>query len=306
MPASAAKRNVYLSNFASGLAQDRTQSLANFIAPVVAVGIASGQYKKYSSKNDFQVLDTSRAIGGPRKRVEFAATDPFFNCVPQGLETSIDDYERKLAGDTGVTQLQESKVRNLVNAAYTSHEKKVFDIVKAGKAATGGVGVWSNSGNDPVAEIDAQIESIAIETGMMPNKIVFGIGAWRVFRNHALVRARQPGADLIGLTTDQAVRMTLNPQMELRVGILSADSTKFGAAKNATNIVGGEVFIFYGSDTPDQMDASFAKTFATTASMIDGVREYREENSASDIYFVDWTEDIEVVSAECARRITLS
>lgn len=306
MPASAAKRNTYLSNYASGLAQDRSKSLANFIAPVVAVGIASGQFKKYSSKNDFQVLDTSRAIGGSRKRIEFAATDPFFNCVPQGLETSIDDYERKLAGDTGVVQLQESKVRNLVNACGTSHEKKVFDIVKAGKAATGGVGVWSNASNDPVAEIDAQIEAIAIETGMMPNRIVFGIGAWRVFRNHALVKARQPGADLIGLTTDQAVRMTLNPQMELRVGILSADSTKFGATKNATNIVGGEVFIFYGSDQPDQMDASFAKTFATTGSMIDGVREYREENSASDIYFVDWTEDIQVVAAECARRITLS
>jgi hypothetical protein len=306
MPASAAKRNVYLSNYASGLSQDRSKSLANFIAPVVSVGIASGQFKKYSSKNDFQILDTSRAIGGSRKRIEFAATDPFFNCVPQGLETTIDDYERRLAGDTGVTQLQESKIRNLVGAAATSHEKKVFDIVKAGKAATGSVGVWSNAANDPVAEIDAQIEAIATETGRMPNKIVFGLGAWRVFRNHALVKARQPGAELIGLTADQAVRMMLNPEMELRVGILSADSTKFGAGKNAVNIVGGEVFVFFGSDNPDQMDASFAKTFATNDSMIDGVREYREDNAASDVYYVDWTEDIQVVAAECARRITLS
>lgn len=306
MPASAAKRNVYLSNFASGLSQDRTKSLANFIAPIVSVGIASGQYKKYSSKNDFQVLDTSRAIGGSRKRIEFAASDPFFNCVPQGLETTIDDYERKLAGDGGVQGLQESKVRNLVNAAHTSHEKKVFDIVKGAKAATGGIGVWSNAANDPVAELDAQIEAIAIETGLMPNRVVFGIGAWRVFRNHALVKARQPGADLIGVTPEQAVRMTLNPGMELRVGILSADTTKFGAAKNAQNIVGGEVFLFYASDTPDQFDPSFAKTFATTGSMIDGVREYREEQASSDVYFVDWTEDIQVVATECGRRITLS
>lgn len=306
MPASAAKRNAYLSNYASGLAQDRSKSLANFIAPIVSVGIASGQFKKYSSKNDFQVLDTSRAVGGTRKRIEFAATDPFFNCVPQGLETSIDDYERKLAGESGVVALQESKIRNLVGAAGTSHEKKVFDIVKAAKAATGSVGVWSNASNDPVAEIDAQIEAIATETGLMPNRIIFGLGAWRVFRNHALVKARQPGADLIGLTTDQAVRMMLNPQMECRIGILSSDTTKFGANKNAVNIVGGEVFVFYASDTPDQFDASFAKTFATTDSMIDGVREYREEQASSDIYFVDWTEDIQVVAGECGRRITLS
>jgi hypothetical protein len=306
MPASAAARNVYLSNFASGLSQDRSSSLANFIAPVVATGIAHGQFKKYSEKNDFQVLDTSRAVGGTRKRIEFSATDPYFNCSPQGLETTIDDHERELAGETGIRAHEEAKIRNLVSACSTSHEKKIFDMVKAGKSATGSVGVWSNSANDPIAEIDAQIESIAIETGMMPNKIVFGIGAWRIFRNHALVKARQPGADLIGITGEQAVRMTLNPAMQLRVGVLSADSTKFGAAKSATNIVGAEVFIFYGSDAPDQYDASFAKTFSVSNSMIDSVRQYREERSASDIYYVDWSEDPQVVSAASARRITLS
>ena len=100
--------------------------------------------------------------------------------------------------------------------------------------------------------------------------------------------------------------MTLNPQMEMRIGILSADSTKFGATKNAVQIVGGEVFLFFSEDSPDQMDCSFAKTFTTSSAMIDGVREYREERAASDVYFVDWSEDIEVVSADSGRRITLS
>lgn len=306
MSASAAVRNTYLTNYASGLAQERKNSLANFIAPIVAVGAASGQYKKYSDKNDFQVLDTSRAIGGARKRIEFAATDPFFNCLPQGLETSIDDHERRLAGEDGQNSLQESRIKNLVGAAFRSHEKKVFEIVKDAKEATGGVGVWSNTANDPVAEIDAQILAIAAATGMVPNRIIFGIGAWHAFRNHPLVKSRQPGAEVVGVSGDQAMRMMLNPQMEFRMGILSADSSKFGAAKNATNIVGAEVFIFYGSNEPDQMDSSFAKTFATTDSMIDSVRQYRQENAASDVYYVDWTEDIQVVAAECARRITIS
>ena len=306
MSASSATISRYLSNFASGLAQDRATSLANFIAPVVATGLAHGQYKKYDSKNDFQILDTARAVGGTRKRIEFSAADPFFNCAPQGLETTIDDHERQLAGETGIGMLQEARVRNLVNAALLSHEKKVFDIVKAAKAATGSVGVWSSASNDPVAELDAQIEAIATATGRMPNRIVFGIGAWRVFRNHALVIKRQPGAELIGITNEQAAKMTINPQIEVRVGILSSDTTKFGAAKNAVNIIGGEVFLFFASDAPDQMDASFAKTFATKTGMIDSVREYREERAASDVFFVDWSEDIQVVAAECGARITLS
>lgn len=306
MPASAATTNRHLTNYASGIAQDKTAgSLANFIAPVVSTGIAHGQFKRYSEKNDFQVLDTSRAVGGTRKRIEFSADDPFFNCLPQGLETTIDDHERDLAGD-GILNLQESKVRNLVGASILSHEKKVFDAVKAAKAATGGSGVWSNAAIDPVSEIDAEIESIVNATGRMPNRIVFGIGAWRIFRNHAKVIARQPGADLIGLTPGKAMSLFLNPSMEFRLGILSADTTKFGAAKTAVQITGAEVFIFFGSDTPDQYDASFAKTFATREAMLDNVREYREERAASDVYFVDWSEDIQVTAAECGRRITLS
>jgi hypothetical protein len=307
MPATAANVNRHLTNFASGLAQDRTASLANFIAPIVVTGLASGQYKKYSDKNDFQVLDTARAIGGTRKRVEFAATDPFFNCLPQGLETTIDDHERAMAGDGNVINLQEAKIRNLVGAGIHSHEKRVYDAIKAGKSATGSIGVWSNpANNDPVNDIDSQIEAIAIATGRMPNRIVFGIGAWRFFRQHSKVIARQPGATLIGLQPDQAGGLFLNPSMEIRVGVLSADVNKVGAAKNASSIVGAEVFIFFGSDTPDQYDPSFAKTFTTAPGMVDAVREYRDDRAASDVFYVDWSADIQVVAADSGRRITVS
>ena len=305
MPATAATTNRTLTNYAQGFAQDAASALAEFIAPTVPTGIAHGQFKKFSDKNDFQVYDTSRALGGARKRIEFGASDPYFNCTPQGLEATIDDHERRLAGDN-VLNLQQAKLRTLISSATASHEKKVFDLVKAGKAATGAVGVWSNASNDPVEEIDAQIQAIADAIGRMPNRIVFGLSAWNVFRNHAKVIARQPGATLIGLTTDGAAKMMLNPGLEIRVGVISADSAKFGAAKAATNIVGGEVFIFFASSAPTQYDPSFAKTFAVDASMVGAVREYRDENAVSDVYALDWTEDIQVVASDAGRRITLS
>jgi hypothetical protein len=305
MSATAATTNRTLTNYAQGFAQDAASALAEFIAPTVPTGIAHGQFKKFSDKNDFQIYDTSRALGGARKRIEFGASDPYFNCNPQGLEAPIDDHERKLAGDN-VLNLQQAKLRTLISAATASHEKKVFDIIKAAKSATGGIGVWSSASNDPIAELDAEIEAIATAIGRMPNRIVFGIGAWRVFRNHAKVIARQPGADIIGLTSEQAAKMTINPGIDIRVGVLSADATKFGAAKNNVNIVGGEVFLFFASDAPTQYDPSFAKTFAVDASMVGAVKEYRDESSVSDILAMDWTEDIQVVAADAGRRITLS
>ena len=140
----------------------------------------------------------------------------------------------------------------------------------------------------------------------LPNAISFGLGAWSVFRNHPKVMARQPGAALIGLTTAQGAQMLLNPGIEIRVGILSKDSAKWGNTKNAVNIVGLEVFVFLRSANPTQYDPSMAKTFTIGAGLVAGVREYRSEQDRSDIYAMDWSEDIEVVSTECGRRLTIS
>lgn len=294
-----------LTNYARGVSQDRASALAEFLSPTVPVGAATGLFKSYSDKNAFQVLNTARAIGGGAQRLEFSATDPTYNCAPQALEIPIDDHERELAGDADA-ELEQGKVDTLVTSAVLSFEDKVFTKLKAAVAATGGVGVWSDANNDPVDDVDAQIEAITTATGMMPNRIVFGLGAWRIFRKHAKVLARQPGAALVGLTADQAPGLFLNPNVQIRIGVLSKDTTKFGATKNAVNIVGGEVFVFYGSPSPTQYDASFMKTFRTRNGGVDTVRRYRDESARSDILAVDWSEDIQVVSAICGRRITLS
>jgi hypothetical protein len=306
MPASASTVIQTLTNYARGFAQDKASALAEFIAPTVPVGSASGRFKSFNDKNAFQILDTARALGGPAKRLEFDASDPTFNCTPQALEVVVDDHERELAGDGDQLGLEQAKVETLVTSATLSHEDKVFAAIKAAVSAVGGVGVWSSASNDPIAEIDAQIEAIALETGMMPNRIVFGLGAWRVFRNHAKVLARQPGASLIGVTAAQAAAVLLNPAMEVRVGVLSKDATKFGATKSASNIVGGEVFVFLGAQSPTLYDPSFAKTFRTRNGGVDAVRMYREDRNRGDVLAVDWSEDIQVVSTSAVRRITLS
>ena len=299
-----ANYNGRLTNYAAGLAQDLNSALAEFFFPTVRVPQASGQFKKFDEKNAFQVYETSRALGNQPNRIKLESTDPYYNCKPQGLQVTVDDAEKEGAGaDVGL--LEESKVKTLLSATTLSHEDKCLAILKAGVTAVGSRGVWSNASNDPVAEIDEQIEAIATATGMMPNRIAFGIGAWRVFRNHTLVRARQPGAELIGLTPSQAVSMMLNPQMELKVGILSKDSTKFGATKSATNIVGAEVFLFYSSPTPTQYDPSFAKNFTTLRGSVDAVMTHREE-PVLDVHSVMWSEDPQVVSTSLIKRLTIT
>lgn len=298
--------NQTLTNYAHGLYQDMQSSLANFIAPVVPVSGSVGQYKKFDDKNAFQTYDTGRAIGGPRRRIEFADTDPSFDCRPQGLEIPIDDHEQKEGGIDDPLALRQAKTRTLVSTGVNSHEAKVFSTLESAVAAEGTVGDWSTDTKDPVAEIDQMIEAIAIASGRMPNRIVFGLGAWRVFRNHPNVIKRQPGAQLVGVSAQQATQMMINPGIELRVGTLSKDTAKFGKAKNAQNIVGANVYIFHNETSPTQYDPSFMKTFMPRGDAIEAVREYREERNVSDMLALDWAEDIQVVSNVLVKRITIS
>lgn len=296
-----------LTNYARGIAQDRASALAGFIAPDVRVTTATGKFKSFSDKNAFQRVQTARAIGGNATRLEFNASDVDYNCQPQALEIAIDDKERDDAGEGDQLGLEQAKVDTLLSAAIIAHEDDVLTKIKAGLSAVGSRGSWSDlTTNDPIKEIDEQIKAIAIECGMMPNRIAFGLNAWYYLRNHAKVLARQPGATNIGVTYSQFASMLLNPAIEVQVGILSKDTAKAGATKSAANIVGDEVFIFAASKSPTLYDPSFAKTFRTATGGVQSVRKYRDDRARSDILAIDWTRDIQVTGSACGRRLSIS
>ena len=296
--------NQTLTNYAYGLEQDVRSSIADFLAPPAPVGASLGQFKSFNDKNAFVVYDTARAFGGPAMRVAFAASDSTFNCKPQALEIPIDDAERASDGDD--LNLEQARVRTLVINGVVAHENKVVTAANAGVTAEAGKGSWSSANVDPIAELDEQIEALAIATGIMPNRMLLGIGALRILRNNPKVIARFPGAAAVGVSLAQIASLLLNPAIDVRVGVLSKDSTKLGQTKSAANIVGSQAYVFIGSATPTQYDPSFMKTFMVRGGSVTAVRQYRDENVRSDVYCVDWSEDVKVVGTACVKRISVS
>jgi len=295
-----------LTNYARGLLQDRTKTLANFIAPHVNTFSAAGFYKAFDDKNAFVIYATDRAIGGEARRIEFRDEDRRYNCSPQALEIAIDDHERSLAGETDPLGIEQAKIETLLISAAVSHEDKVYKTVLSKVDPVTGVGNWSDPDVDPIKEINDQLLWGATQTGMLYNRMAIDIGSFNVLANHPKVLARQPGAALIGTTPEQIAKMTLNPGLDIRVGILSKDASKFGAGRNVQNIAGNNVLLFIGNDTPTLYDPSFAKTFVTQGGGVDAVRMYRGERNRSDILAIDWSEDIQVVSTLSGRRIAIS
>jgi len=298
--------NPTLTNYASGVLNDLQSATADFLAPQVQVPATIGQYKAYDNKNAFQTHDTARGVGGPARRIFMDVSEPTYNCLPQALEITIDDSERDAAGTLNPLDLEQAKVKTLVQSSVLSHEKHVITTVNAAVSATGGVGVWSNDANDPVDEIDAQIEAIAKDTGQLPNAILMGMTAWRRFRQNAKVVAKQPGAALIGLNQGQASAMLINPSTEIRLSTMAYDTTKQGKTRSNSFVNGDDVYIFVRSATPTIYDPSALKTFAGGRGGVSAVREYRDESSRSDVYAVDWSRDVKVTSSISIKRITTS
>jgi hypothetical protein len=303
--------NQTLTNYARGIAQDMSASLADFIAPWAPVGVASGQYKEFGDTDAFIAYETARALGTGGRRIAFTATDKTFFCKPNSLEIGIDDAEREQAGKGDPLALEQAKIRLLVGQSRKSREAAVFAAIAASVSAADGVGSWSAntngvSTNDPIAEIDAQIEAIATLTGMMPNRIAIGLSAWKRLRHNSRVIARQPGAAVVGATMAQVAQMLLNPAIEIRVGILGTDSAKRGGTSSKSIIGGTRLLHLRWQRHPDTFDPSFAKTFTSGQAGVDVVKQWRDDNARSDIYAVDWSADIKVTSAISAKRITVS
>ena len=301
--------NQTLTNYASGVLNDLQSATADFLAPPVTVPATIGQYKAYDNKNAFQVHETARGVGGPARRIFMDVSEPTFNCMPQALEITIDDSERDAAGTINPLDLEQAKVKTLVQSSVVSHERHVITTAATLTADTttvgGGVmGKWGLAAVDPVVQLDYIIEGIAKSTGNLPNAILMGMTAWRRFRNNAKVIEKQPGAALIGLNSGQASAMLINPGAEIRISTMAYDTTKEGKTRNQAFVNGDDVYVFIRSASPTIYDPSAMKTFVGGRGGVTAVREYRDESSRSDIYAVDWSRDVKITSTICIERIT--
>jgi hypothetical protein len=294
-----------LTTYAAGLAAKRDQGIADFVFPRVQTGVATGKFRRYSGKNAFQIYDTLRALGSAAARVKMEADDPYFHCQPNALAIAIDDFEREEAGTApeASARLEEAKIATLVSTASIARELRALDKINTitPEADKGG---WSSATADPIAELDAVINGILSACGVVPNRIALGLSAWTVLRNHPKVVSRVSGISA-GVSIE-AFRAMLSVPLEIRVGSLGRDTAKFGKDKKIAQIVGAKALIFCGEEYPSTFDPSFGKTFTTAASNVDSVRFFRDESATSDIYQLNWSEDIQIAYTEAAALIAVS
>lgn len=271
-----------LLTYSQGILGDWVQKhpIAEWFAPTVPVVTEKFFYKNYGSGNAFLSIDTRRSLGGSSARLAYTASDNMGVLLENSLECTIDDIERRQNPETE-SQLEMIKVRDLTLTVLNNDLKSLFTFIKANVAVTAGPGAWSGASTvDPIAEMDAQIEAITDTTGVVPNRIFMDLKAWIACKNNAQVLNRIRYVEM-GNASISDVQGLLSVPCEIKIG---------GGAMytDATDTLKNNVFIFYGQDTPGQMDPSFIKTFVRTPDRFTAMREYREDKIRSDVYYLDW------------------
>jgi hypothetical protein len=157
-------------------------------------------------------------------------------------------------------------------------------------------GIWSNTANDPVNEINLCTKYIADNYGIVPNRIYFDSKAWVIYQNNPNVRGRFQGV-LVQAVTPENTKQLWNIPLDCRV---NAGALYEGGTGKA------DCLIFFGQDGPSQYDTSFAKTFVNVAGRFTRIRSWRDEDTSSDKYKASWFQSIKVTGQATAVRLTIS
>jgi hypothetical protein len=293
-----------LNQFAKGLFQKTASPLADFLAPVVPTGAAQFNVIDYAKRSSFQVPSARRAIGGDSTAVVTDGERVLITLNPYALHDIIDNHELDLATTgEGSRLLREGRVGNLVSQAGNSRLAETLAVLRAGVSAD--AEVWS-ANDDPVGDIDTYMKTVADTIGMIPNRVVFSLGAWSIFKNHAKVIARYPGANKVAPNVNDVGMLFLNPNTQCMVSTTAFDA-KLNATTskaNALTATNPEVWIYYAEDSANTFDPSAFKTFRVQANPFGGVRVVPKDFGEKHI--VEWTEAAYVNNAAAAKRLTIT
>lgn len=297
--------DTHLSNFARGLVQDRERTLADFLAPIVPVPTAAGDFTKFNEQQNFLAYDASRARGQNPRQIHWKGAKGTYSTEEYGLGTTIDPGERRKAGPGAPVLLEESKTKLLIDNTLTAHENSVMTVVKAGVSST--AKSWSNDANDPIKDIRADAVTIYKNTGRYPNAIAVAYEAWNHISGNAKVRGLMPGSDNATVTAQILVAMLQIPGLtaeNVRIGSFPIDSAKMGGTSSKAEALGSELWLFHRSSSPGLDDPSFAKTFEAPDSSLTQIHRWLEGHIEH--FDTLWAVDPQVVAAASAKRYAVS
>ncbi|MDR1433088.1 MAG: hypothetical protein LBI61_01970 [Puniceicoccales bacterium] len=269
---------------------EQMESLLNFIAPVIPVA-KRFEFKVSDNEQCFlSETDDIRAVGSSFKRVEFVGTSITSRTYNKGLTVRVDHDD--VAGD----DWRERYVQLLLQRLLRNELRRAISALDENSGTLAGY-VWGHDAN-PDSDIRAELEAAADATGVRPNRIVIGEGAWDLRSDSYDVQNNAGAARAAGLTPEDLAR-------KLFVDEVRVMGARFQDAGAKSSIVGNQIYAFYTRNDIMKDEPANIKRFVTP---IDGnvFRVYEDENSKFTDLTVEHYSNVVLTSKSGIRKLSVS
>ena len=150
---------------------ENTAKILDFIAPPIAVGRRFEFKRSDNAQAFYSESDDVRAIGAEFKRVSYSGESVNEKTINKGLTIRVDHDE--VAGD----DWQERYVQMLLQRLLRNELRRAVAAIDTIAAASAETKTW-NAQSNPDADIREMLMQAADESGVRPNRLLFGESAW--------------------------------------------------------------------------------------------------------------------------------
>lgn len=270
---------------------ENTEGLLNFIAPAVQVGRRFEYKKSSNAENFFTEADDIRAIGSTFKRIDFSGSSVYSKTLNKGLTIRVDHDD--IAGNNW----QERYVHMLLQRLYRNELIRVIEALDAHDVESNKV--W-NATSNPDADLRDTLAAAADETGIYPNRILFGELAWFLrsdaYDSQSTARATRSS----GLTTSElAQKLFVDDVRILKARYQASNTVK-------QRVLGNNLFLFYAQNEITKDEPSNIKRFITPTEDGNPFRVYVEENGKYTDITVEHYSAIAITSPAGIRKLVVT
>lgn len=236
--------------------------------------------------------DTKHANGGAFNRIGIVAEDLSYTCVDHGLEIPVTTEDRETYVDD--FDCDSESVEVLKQRMLIEREVRAAALVFNGTTWTGSAlytnvsaASWATSTSDVIAHVVAAKEKVRNGTGVMPNALILGAAAMAQLLINSKITGRFPGATII---TEEMLRQQMAAIFGLEkliVGSVVYDGAKEGQAFSGTDIWGSTyAMVARIQEGSTRVNPGLGRSliWSPIDNGIDGIVEYREEQTDSDIF----------------------
>lgn len=261
----ATSRGVYIDQPLTNMAMGYRPSgfIADLIFPTVRVAKQTGGYWIFDRGDRGRVEDTTRAPATEARRVTEDVSTATYACKNYALKRGVSIEDRVNADPLILDQLFNGAATFLLDKLALDWERRVALAVTSGSNVGSYATVtsaWNGAGN-PLGNVNTAIDNVQNSTGVAPNRIIFGLNAWKAFRRDTTIRNLIFGTNNGGgYPSTQQVANLLGVDM-VHVGGAFFNSAQEGQSESLSQIWNDNVLVYYAPTAPSIDRPSFGYNF---------------------------------------------